>query len=192
VPNSPGFPSCPCAISDASSAHLPSPGNAVRFRTPPGADLHRFIVNRVWLGCPSSRVRVAQLRELAVARSRSGSKGGCHLLAPISAAPTIFLQYAAKAMYEGLATLRVSFDMCVFCSLAVCAMPSLGKCIAQTTVLAKLPNSRPVACPQIIVDLFMYSVSCFARNINMCCFAAPHYIAKMRTFLPIRSVPIFF
>ena len=68
MPSSPGFPSCPCAISDASSAHLPRPGNAVRFRTPPGADSHRFTLNRVRPGCPGSRVRVAQLLRLRVGR----------------------------------------------------------------------------------------------------------------------------
>ncbi len=127
MPSSPGFPSCPCAISGASSAHLPSPGNAVRFRTPPGTDLHRFVVNRVDARYRASRVRVAQLLDLTAARSRSGSKGGCRLLAPISAAPTTIKRYAAKAVYEELAILRASFDMCVFCSLAVCAIRPRGK-----------------------------------------------------------------
>lgn len=30
------------------------------FRTPPGTDFHRFTLNRVWLGYPSARFRVAQ------------------------------------------------------------------------------------------------------------------------------------
>lgn len=126
VPSSPGFPSCPCRISATSSAHLPSPGNAVRIPNAPRCGFSPLrckqglrALPRLPFPCrPTSRPD---------AKSRIGSKGGCRPLAPISAAPAPIKRHAAKAVYEGLAPLRVSFDMCVFCSLAVRSVNPLSK-----------------------------------------------------------------
>lgn len=51
------------------------------FRTPPGADLHRFAVNRVYARCRASRVRVAQHPLLAdwVEEGLSSSSALCSL-----------------------------------------------------------------------------------------------------------------
>ncbi len=64
VPGPPGFPSDPCAISDASAAHTRGFRHAVEFRTSRKADSHRFTINRVGLRYRSSRFRVAQRQAL--------------------------------------------------------------------------------------------------------------------------------
>jgi hypothetical protein len=82
------------------------------FRTSRSPDLHRFTHQQGLSALPQFPFPCRP----TPARRRSGSKGTCLPPAPVSAAPASVTRHAAKAVYERMASSRMSFDVCVFCS----------------------------------------------------------------------------